>query len=114
MGLYVCRFGRIHNVLNQLHGVLFDDRHFPYHVMLEKFYSSGCHQAFCDLMTDRLAPALEGTISGKKVSHLQINKQLNRSRQCRFLGMVQTGRAAVREKQDDQQYVQDYFNQPAL
>lgn len=32
--------------------------------MLDKFYSTGLHKAFCDVLTEKLAPALEGQISG--------------------------------------------------
>ncbi|CAI4227768.1 unnamed protein product [Auanema sp. JU1783] len=49
----------LHESLLQLNGVLFDDRKYPYHAMIERFYSSGCHQAFCDMLIDKLAPALD-------------------------------------------------------
>uniref|UniRef100_A0A1I7WI38 UBA domain-containing protein n=1 Tax=Heterorhabditis bacteriophora TaxID=37862 RepID=A0A1I7WI38_HETBA len=40
--------------------VLFDERRQPFHAMLQRFYTSGCHQSFCELITGKLAPALCG------------------------------------------------------
>uniref|UniRef100_A0A158P6V3 HECT-type E3 ubiquitin transferase n=1 Tax=Angiostrongylus cantonensis TaxID=6313 RepID=A0A158P6V3_ANGCA len=45
-------------VIVQMSVTLFDDRRQPFHAMLQRFYISGCHNAFCDLMIEKLAPAL--------------------------------------------------------
>ncbi|KAJ1356705.1 hypothetical protein KIN20_014444 [Parelaphostrongylus tenuis] len=51
-------FGRLQEVIVQMSVTLFDDRRQPFHAMLQRFYTSGCHNAFCDLMIEKLAPAL--------------------------------------------------------
>ncbi|WKY07279.1 hypothetical protein Q1695_007038 [Nippostrongylus brasiliensis] len=51
-------FGRLQEVIMQMSVALFDDRGQPFHAMLQRFYTSGCHNAFCDLMIEKLAPAL--------------------------------------------------------
>ncbi|VDO32194.1 unnamed protein product [Haemonchus placei] len=51
-------FGRLQEVIVQMSVALFDDRRQPFHAMLQRFYTSGCHNAFCDLMMNKLAPAL--------------------------------------------------------
>ncbi|VDK47995.1 unnamed protein product, partial [Cylicostephanus goldi] len=51
-------FGRLQEVIAQMSVALFDDRRQPFHAMLQRFYTSGCHNAFCDLMIEKLAPAL--------------------------------------------------------
>ncbi|KAK6751843.1 hypothetical protein RB195_003334 [Necator americanus] len=51
-------FGRLQEVIVQMSVALFDDRRQPFHAMLQRFYTSGCHNAFCDLMIEKLAPAL--------------------------------------------------------
>ncbi|KAE9417746.1 hypothetical protein Angca_008412, partial [Angiostrongylus cantonensis] len=51
-------FGRLQEVIVQMSVTLFDDRRQPFHAMLQRFYISGCHNAFCDLMIEKLAPAL--------------------------------------------------------
>ncbi|EYC43749.1 hypothetical protein Y032_0481g2245 [Ancylostoma ceylanicum] len=51
-------FGRLQEVIVQMSVALFDDRRQPFHAMLQRFYTSGCHNAFCDLMIEKLAPSL--------------------------------------------------------
>ncbi|RCN38154.1 UBA/TS-N domain protein, partial [Ancylostoma caninum] len=55
---FLFRFGRLQEVIVQMSVALFDDRRQPFHAMLQRFYTSGCHNAFCDLMIEKLAPAL--------------------------------------------------------
>lgn len=61
------RFGRLQEVIVQMSVALFDDRRQPFHAMLQRFYASGCHNAFCDLMVEKLAPALSNEYNGKFV-----------------------------------------------
>ncbi|VDM57399.1 unnamed protein product [Angiostrongylus costaricensis] len=61
-------FGRLQEVIVQMSVTLFDDRRQPFHAMLQRFYTSGCHNAFCDLMIEKLAPALANDYNGVSLS----------------------------------------------
>ncbi|PAV89438.1 hypothetical protein WR25_24388 [Diploscapter pachys] len=54
----IIEFGRLSALVVQLSMTMFDDREKIQPATLQKFYLSGCHQAFCQLLSDDLLEAL--------------------------------------------------------
>jgi len=52
-------------MLKLFFSLLFDEKQSPYLVVVEKFYSTGCHRHFFQLMVEKLAPAIAGDYKGE-------------------------------------------------